>query len=140
MHDKLSLQEPERKDVVTSVILQKGKILILKRSQKVGTYQSKWACASGYIEEGETPRQTAYKEISEELGLSEEDVELLKEGDVIFARDKDVLWAIHPFLFETKRSDITLDWEHDEYNWIYPDEIKNYSCVPKLGETVYSVI
>lgn len=55
-------------------------------------------------------------------------------------RDKDVLWAIHPFLFETKRSDITSDWEHDEYKWIYPDEIKNYSCVPKLGETVYSVI
>ena len=140
MDDKPNLQEPVRKDVATSVILQKGKILILKRSKKVGTYQGKWACASGYIEEGETPRQTAYKEISEELGLDKEDVKLLKEGNVLLARDKDILWAIHPFLFETTRSEINLDWEHDEYKWIYPDEIKNYSCVPKLGETVYSVI
>jgi 8-oxo-dGTP pyrophosphatase MutT (NUDIX family) len=140
MDEKPNPQEPVRKDVATSVILNKGRILILKRSQKVGTYQGKWACASGYIEAGETPRQTAYKEISEELGLGEEDVKLLKEGDVLFARDEDLLWAIHPFLFEIKRSELVLDWEHDEYKWIYPDELENYSCVPNLKETVYSVI
>jgi 8-oxo-dGTP pyrophosphatase MutT (NUDIX family) len=80
------------------------------------------------------------KEISEELGLKKEDMNLLKEGEVLFARDKDILWAIHPFLFEAKITEITLDWEHEEYKWIYPSEIENYSCVPKLKETIFSVI
>jgi 8-oxo-dGTP pyrophosphatase MutT (NUDIX family) len=140
MNDEPKLQEPIRKDVATSVILHKGKILLLKRSKKVGTYQGKWACASGYIEDDETPFQTALKEISEELGFQKEDVELLKEGDVIFTRDKDILWAIHPFLLEAKKTEIILDWEHDEYRWINPNEIENFSCVPKLKETVFSLI
>lgn len=140
MDDKPKLSNPKRVDITTSVILHKGKVLILKRSQKVGTYQGRWACVSGYIEDGETPYETAQKEISEELGLGSEDVILLKEGDVLLAQDKDILWAIHPFLFETKKTEITLDWEHDEHRWINPDEIENYSCVPKLKETVFVVI
>ena len=131
---------PQRKDVATSIILHQGRILILKRSQKVGTYQGKWACASGYIEEGETPYETAIKEMGEELGFNEEDVELIREGEVIFARDGEHLWAIHPFLFKAKRTDIKLDWEHDEYRWIVLGELEDYSTVPKLKETVESVI
>jgi 8-oxo-dGTP pyrophosphatase MutT (NUDIX family) len=131
---------PNRKDVATSVLLHQGRILILKRSQKVGTYQGKWACASGYIEEGETPLETAIKEISEELGLNEGDVEMVKEGEVIFARDGEHLWAIHPFLFEAKRADIKLDWEHDDFRWIVFGELESYSTVPKLKETVESVL
>jgi 8-oxo-dGTP pyrophosphatase MutT (NUDIX family) len=131
---------PQRKDVATSVISFEGRILILKRSQKVGTYQGKWACASGYIEEGETPYETAIKEIGEELGLDPEDVELVKEGEVVLARDGDILWAIHPFLFTTRKNEIELDWEHDEFRWILPHEIENYSCVPKLKETIDRVL
>jgi 8-oxo-dGTP pyrophosphatase MutT (NUDIX family) len=131
---------PNRKDVATSVLLHQGRILILKRSQKVGTYQGKWACASGYIEEGETPYETAIKEIGEELGLDHGDIELLKEGEVLLAQDGEHLWAIHPFLFEAKNTNITLDWEHDEFRWISPGELENYSMVPKLKETIESVL
>jgi 8-oxo-dGTP pyrophosphatase MutT (NUDIX family) len=140
MDDNRDLPEPKRLDVATSVIRYNGKILLLKRSNKVGTYRGKWACASGYIEEGETPYDTALKEISEELGLEKDDVDLVKEGDLILAQDGDTLWAIHPFLFETARNEITLDWEHDELKWIDLDELENHSCVPKLKEAIFSVI
>jgi len=42
----------EEKHVVTSFLEYDNKILILRRSQAVGTYQGKWAGVSGYIEEG----------------------------------------------------------------------------------------
>jgi 8-oxo-dGTP pyrophosphatase MutT (NUDIX family) len=87
-----------------------------------------------------SPYETALKEIGEELGMKEEDVEMVKEGEVIFARDGEHLWAIHPFLFEAKNTNITLDWEHDEFKWISPGELENYSTVPKLKETVESVL
>jgi predicted aconitase with swiveling domain len=38
------------KNVATSVITHKGKVLLLKRSEDVGTYKGKWACVSGYVE------------------------------------------------------------------------------------------
>jgi 8-oxo-dGTP pyrophosphatase MutT (NUDIX family) len=133
-------EEPVRNDVATSILLFKGKILILKRSNKVGTYKGKWACVSGYIEENETPYETAIKEIGEELGLGGVDVELIKEGEVILARDGEYLWAIHPFLFEIKNPNITLDWEHDEFRWIQPEELEKYLTVPKLKETIEIVL
>jgi 8-oxo-dGTP pyrophosphatase MutT (NUDIX family) len=127
-------------NVATSVLLHNGKILILKRSSKVRTYKGKWACVSGYIEKGETPLETAYKELSEEIGFGKDDVELIREGEVVKAQDNEIIWVIHPFLFTAKKKEIVLDWEHTEYKWICFEELGNYQTVPKLNETIISVI
>ena len=128
------------KKIATSIIDSKGKILILKRSDDVGTYKGRWACVSGYIEKGEIADETALREISEELGLERDDLEFVRKGKVLYARDKEIMWAVHPFLFQAKKPDIKLDWEHDLYKWIFPDEINNYETVPKLKETIESVL
>lgn len=140
MKSKDESKELPVKNVATSVLLHHGKILILKRSSNVGTYKGKWACVSGYIEEGETPLETAYKELSEEIGFGKDDVELIREGEPVLAQDNEVLWTIHPFLFAAKKNEIVLDWEHTEYKWILYEELKNYSTVPKLNETILSMI
>ena len=127
------------KNIVTSIINSKGKILILKRSDDVGTYKGRWACVSGYIEKGEVADETALREISEELGLERDDLEFVRKGKVLYAREKEIMWAVHPFLFQAKKPEIKLDWEHDLYRWILPEEIKNYETVPKLKETIESV-
>jgi len=128
------------KKITTSVILSKDKILILKRSDDVSTYKGRWACVSGYIEKGETADETARREISEELGLEKEDLDFIRKGKVLYARDKTLLWAIHPFLFEAKKPEIELDWEHIQFKWILPEEIKDYETVPKLKEAIESVL
>lgn len=132
----LNLDDVEKKDIATSVLTFQGKILILKRSDKVGTYRGLWACVSGYIEKGEEADETALREITEELGLAKDDVKLLKKGDVIYARDNTMLWAIRPFLFAANKTEFIIDWEHVEYKWIFPDEIVDYNTVPKLKETI----
>lgn len=71
-------------DVVTCILLNdKGEILILKRSDKVGTYRGVWSGVSGYVEEGEVPYETAVKEIGEETGFKKENISLIKQMEPV---------------------------------------------------------
>ena len=49
--------------VVTCILEHDGKILLLKRSNQVGTYRGLWGGVAGYVEELEDPYDTALKEI-----------------------------------------------------------------------------
>lgn len=124
--------------VVTSFIEDDGKILLLKRSNKVGSYRQRWAGVSGYVEEGVTPLEQALTEIREETGLEESDVRLIKEGLALEVVDQrlDKKWVVHPFHFQLEnKAKIITDWEHTEYRWIDPDEIGSLETVPNLKET-----
>jgi translation initiation factor 2B subunit (eIF-2B alpha/beta/delta family)/8-oxo-dGTP pyrophosphatase MutT (NUDIX family) len=126
----------EYKSVVTAFLIADKKILLLRRSEKVGTHKGKWAAVSGYLEGSEDPLRRAQIEIQEELSLSPEYIRLVREGEVLRAYDEQTkaVWIVHPFLFETRSNTITLDWENAECKWIHPDELRSYETVPKLEE------
>ena len=120
---------------------EEGNILILKRSDKVLTYKGYWSGIAGYVEKDEKPIDTAYKEIREEVGLKDSDISLIKQGDIYSYTDiyegKKYDWVIHPFLFDTSsKSKINIDWEHTEYRWILPQDIKKFDTVPHLEDIV----
>lgn len=122
--------------MVTCFLESGGKILLLRRSQQVGSYRGRWAGVSGYIET--TPEEQALVEIAEETGLSEEDLKLIRKGEPLSVEDEELgtRWIVHPFLFQIKDPDrIKLDWEHKELKWIDPGDIDSYNTVPMLGET-----
>jgi 8-oxo-dGTP pyrophosphatase MutT (NUDIX family) len=121
--------------VVTSFLRNAGRILILRRSSEVGTYAGRWAGVSGYLEIGDRPIERALKEIQEEIGLTESDVQLVKEGEPLRVRDKNTLWIVYPFLFDSKTDAVKVDWEHEEYRWIDPCTLTSYETVPMLKET-----
>ncbi len=125
-------------NVVTAFLEHDGKILILKRSDKVRTMKDKWAGISGYIEQNETALERALKEIEEEVGLKKEDVKFVRAGEPLQVPDKerDILWIVYSHLFKTSNVNIKLDWEHDEYKWIDPADIANYDTVLMLRETL----
>ena len=132
--------------VVTCILLDENKnILILKRSDKVRTYKGYWGGIAGYVEEGEEPINTAFKEIREETGVSDEDVELIKTLDVIeftdFYENEKYEWKVYPFLFRIrKKSKIMIDWEHISYKWIKPGDIDKFKTVPRLREVVLKLL
>lgn len=130
------------KKVVTSFLQSEGKILILKRSEKVKAHKQMWAGISGYIEKKENPLNRAIKEIEEETGLSNDDIELIKASEPIGIPDNDidVLWIVYPHLFKTNRKEIDIDWEHTEYKWIYPETLSNHITVPALTESLQMVL
>ena len=132
--------------VVTVLLINdEKKILILKRSNKVSTYKGMWGGVAGYVEENEEPYETATKEIKEEVGLEYKDVELLKQLDPIsftdFYEGKRYDWKIFSFLFKLKeKRKIKIDWEHSEYRWIAPSQIKKFVTVPHLKEIVSKLL
>ena len=128
------------KHVVTCFLMYNNRILILKRSDKVKTHKKKWAGVSGYIEPEETDDVTALKEIGEETGLVQDDIELLYKGEPIHVQDGPHVWVVHPFLFKTRTDRITIDWEHTEYRWIRPEDLKNYDFVVFLDHALAAVM
>lgn len=124
----------KQRHVVTSILMNKGKVLILKRSKKVGSFRGKWAGVSGFIEKNETPLQAAFKEIREETCLKKKDVKLWAKAEPVTTRKGGIEWVVHPFLFETRTGKIKTDWEHDCCEWIHAKDMKKYKTVPRLEE------
>jgi 8-oxo-dGTP diphosphatase len=108
-----------------------GRILLLRRSARVGSFQGRWAGVSGFLEDP-TPLEQARREIREETGLDAPDLTLAAEGRLVYARDEERLYIVHPFRFRTDRSDVRLDWEHTTAEWVEPGVLRERPTVPKL--------
>ena len=132
--------------VVTCLLInEEGKLLILKRSDKVKTYRGLWGGVAGYVEPGEEPYETALKEIQEEVGIEKEHVVLINQGNIVKFTDiyegNKYEWTIYPFVFKIRKNQkIQIDWEHLEYLWITPSEITRYDTVPHLKQTVSDLL
>jgi len=132
-------------DVVSCFLQnQKGKILILKRSDKIKAYKGCWSGVAGYVKKGEKPIDTAYKEICEEVGLKGDNIVFLKRGKPVeltdFYEDEKYDWTVFPFLFKYIKGKIIIDWEHTEYNWIDPEEIVKFKTVPHLKDIISKLL
>ncbi len=134
----LEIANVAEKQVVTSIVRHKGKILLLQRSSRVGSYRGQWAGVSGFIEPGEDDESAARRELEEEIGTSR--ARLLKRIDPIRFRDSDVIWSVHPFLFEVDDPEVKIDWEHQRVEWILPTEVAGYPTVPGLQQVVYKLL
>ena len=139
--DRASSVPLEEKHVVTCFLEQRKLILILRRSNRVGTYQRAWAGVSGYIETD--PLDQAYSEIREETGLFKNNIRLVAQGKTVEVVDESLhrKWIVHPFLFHVLDPDkIMTDWEHTEIKWIKPGDLSKYSTVPDLSRALASVM
>jgi len=133
----MPVTEPlEKREVITAFLRHEGKILLVKRSEKVGSYQGHWSAISGYLEDP-TPLAQAQREIREETGLETSNIELIRCGKPleIPSPEHHCCWVVHPFLFDIKAPhQIRLDWENSEFSWVEPASISNYTTVPMLQE------
>ena len=130
----------QERQVVTCFLESGGEILLLHRSEQVGSYPGRWAGVSGYVEK--TPDEQALVEIAEETGLNEKDIKMVRKGKPLPVEDEKlgIRWVVHPFLFHIEdRSKVKIDWEHKETRWIDPRDIDNYQTVPMLKGTLARV-
>jgi len=139
--DQLQQGSYLEKSVVTSFIEENGKILVVRRSNRVGTYQGRWSAISGYLEK--KPLAQALTEIEEETGLKGDMISLLKKGKPLYIIDESLKtkWKIYPFAFrKTTGRAVQIDWENTEFKWISPEDIENLPTVPGLKQALNRVI
>ena len=122
--------------VVTAIIENDNKLLILKRSEKVKSYKHKWSGISGYFEKNEDLLSRALIEIYEETQIKKENIILRKILEEIEIENSKKI-IVQPFFFSSKTNIISLNWENDDYKWIKEEEVKSYDTVPKLIEILY---
>jgi 8-oxo-dGTP diphosphatase len=133
-HGTVRLTDVLSIEVVTAFLQREDdRILLLRRSAKVGSFQGRWAGVSGFLEE-RPPEAQAVLEIEEETGIPRESLRLARTGPAIYARDADRLYVVHPFRFRVSAAEVRLDWEHTEAEWVDVDELGRRSTVPRLGE------
>jgi len=136
---RFRIEGVEEVGVVTAFLEREdGRVLLLERSEKVGSFRGHWAGVSGFLEAA-TPLEQAFREVFEETGLASGDLELLSEGAPVLARDGARVFVVHPFRFRADRTEVRLDWEHNRAEWVDPGEIRTRRTVPKLDRAWESV-
>ncbi len=133
----------QKTSIVTSFLSFNDKILILKRSEKVKSMKGLWAGISGIIENNEIPLNRAKIEVFEEVGITDKHIKLLKSNNELTIESpqyKNHQWVIFPFLFQTDKSEIKLNWENSEFQWINIEQLKEFDTVPNLEKVLFSLL
>ena len=106
---------------------EEGKVLVLLRPKTVRWGPGKWALPGGHIEEGETPMMAACREVREETTLlipNPKQFHVSDNGEVVY------------FVCDRFEGDVVIDFEHDDFAWVYPTDLTNYDRVATLDELV----
>ena len=126
--------------VATSILLHGDRILILKRSAAVGSFQHHWSGVSGFVEPGEEPLETSQREVEEETGISRASLELLARAPPRLTEKPDRIFEVHSSLYRCATDRVRLDWENDEFAWVAPEALRDYRTVPWLPEMVSTLM
>ncbi|MFB3881970.1 MAG: NUDIX domain-containing protein [Armatimonadota bacterium] len=121
--------------VVTVFLYRRGKVLLLRRSDRVSTYRGHWAGVAGYLER--LPIEQARLEMREEAGVRRDDVSLKGIGCPLIVPDPSAgrTWLVFTFLFGLKDGvSVRTDWETAEAQWVCPAEVGRLETVPGLAE------
>ncbi len=126
--------------VVTAFLYRRGRVLLLKRSERVGTYPGRWAGVSGYLER--PPLEQALVEVTEETGVGAEQLSLRGIGVPMLVRDRDIsgTWLVYTFLFRLSAGvHMRTNWESQTWEWVRPEDIASRETVPGLAQGVARV-
>lgn len=129
--------------VINVIVAHHGRVLLLKRSDKVMAYKGKWNCIGGFLDEVGTIEDKIYEELREELSVLSLLVERIVYVDPVEVVDSaiDRTWLIQPALVVLKEQPIiTLDWEHTDYAWVAQDEVEKYDTVKGLDALIKKAV
>ncbi len=136
---RIDYSKSNRRPILTCFLKYEDKILLLKRSDIVGNGKEKWSTVTGYLDELIDIDEKAYIEVKEETGINRSLITEIHKGEVYEFTD-DITWVIYPVLFVlSKKPNIILNWEHTEYDWIYPEDMNKYNTIADLYNSLLKI-
>lgn len=114
------------------------RILMTQREEPTSRFHKFWQVPGGGIEFGETPHETALREVKEEVGLT---VELLTKHPFVFSRiDENAESQTIVFGFPAKHISGEIDTSNDphtgEAKWMHYDDIDFSKTIPLTKEFI----
>ena len=115
------------------IIKEKGKILVFDRT----FFPFGWACVAGHVREGDTPEETARREVTEETGLKVTKLKKLFRKEMIGNRCSRGV-SVHDWtVFEAKaKGKIKKGHEASETRWVEPKALAKLKLEP-VWETFF---
>jgi len=114
------------------IINAKNEILITKRSKHDNYFPSHWDLPGGSVDMGETVEEAMVREVNEEIGITITPIEpIFVYSDLTWVPDRQLTQIIYRCVYNG--GSIVLDFnEHDEYQWVSYNDIRNFKCIAFL--------
>lgn len=109
-----------------AVFNDKKEILIIKRSDTVGSYPGYWGLPGGKLEPNESPEQAAVRELKEEVNLDVEIKDLTFLYNLKRGPDKEII----SFVAEVWSGSVKLNSESTDHKWVDPSDLFSINIVP----------
>lgn len=114
-------------------------ILLLRRGPD-GRNPGSWESVHGAIEAGETPVESARREVREECGATEGALYNLSRVESFYRPERDEVALIPVFAFEVPRGfDPRLSAEHDRFTWSAVSAARQQASWPRLRRAIEAV-
>lgn len=117
----------------TGVVLERGKLLILKRKDDDDSYPGVWDCVGGHFEKGESAEECMLREAREEAGQK---MTIVKPGPLIEFLDEYGRAVAVPFILKPEPKKRIVPSEHSEFRWVQLNEVRDYRIVPDLAKAL----
>ncbi len=111
-------------------------VLCLRRAA-TGRSPGSWECVHGHIDPGETPVETALRELQEEAGLIPERLYNLSRAEAFYRHSVNEVVVIPAFAaVVASGATVRTGAEHDAFAWLRPEEARLRISWPRVRREV----
>lgn len=111
------------------------RFLALRRSADEIVFPNIWQVVTGSMEEGETPQETAFRELQEETGLIAKELWVLPFVGNYFDTVRNVMNFVPCFgAVVESTAEVQISHEHSDYAWLTMAELQERLVIPSHNE------